>query len=172
MKEGDRWVWRIRPFTLYKFRTMHGGRTQHLHEAYMTAYIAGDEARMAKLRGSESDSYKLINDPRITRVGRLLRKLSLDELPQLWNVLNGTMSLVGPRPPLPYEAELYEDRHLARMASRPGLTGWWQVSGRCETGFEDMVRLDVEYISRPSILFDLKIIALTVPAVLSGRGGG
>ena len=173
VRVNGEWVWDVRAFTMYKFRTMRQDIESDLHRVYMSAYIAGDEERMAALRGADaSDTYKLVNDPRITRVGRILRATSLDELPQLWNIVLGHMSLVGPRPPLPYEVEQYQERHLARMASMPGLTGWWQVKGRCETGFEEMVRLDLEYIGQRSLLLDLKIIVLTLPAVLSGRGGG
>jgi lipopolysaccharide/colanic/teichoic acid biosynthesis glycosyltransferase len=140
----------------------------------MAAYITGDEERMALLQGdgSEPGSYKLTCDPRVTRLGALLRRFSLDELPQLWDIIKGDMTLVGPRPPLPYEVELYDDRHLRRMAGTPGLTGWWQVRGRCETDFEEMVDLDLEYVDRQSIWFDLKVLALTLPAVISRRGAG
>ncbi len=173
VRYGSQWRWEIEPFTCYKLRTMELGAAPGLHQEYMEAYIVGNEGRLGELRGDGGgDSYKLVNDPRITRVGRLLRTLSLDELPQLWNVLRGEMSLVGPRPPIPYEVELYEARHLARLASPTGLTGWWQVKGRCATGFEDMVDLDLDYIGRRSIWFDLWILVLTIPAVLSQRGAG
>lgn len=117
-------------------------------------------------------SYKLVKDPRITRVGRVIRSLSIDELPQLWNILRGDMSLVGPRPPIDYEVELYEDRHLQRFATPQGLTGWWQVRGRATTGFEQMVDIDLDYIERQGVGLDFWILALTVPAVLFGRGAG
>jgi lipopolysaccharide/colanic/teichoic acid biosynthesis glycosyltransferase len=172
VKVGGSTHWRVEPFRLYKFRTMRSDANEGLHRAYMAAYIRGDEAGMAELRGSEAVSYKMTSDPRITRVGAVLRRSSLDELPQLWNVLRGDMSLVGPRPPLPYEVERYQAWHLHRMAGQCGLTGWWQVRGRCETAFEDMVRLDLEYINRRSLGLDLKILLLTVPAVITGRGGG
>ena len=171
-KVDGNWGWEIQPFTFYKFRTMTVGAAPTLHQEYMTAYIKGDAAVMLGLQDASATSYKLSNDHRITRVGKLLRKLSIDELPQLWNILKGEMSLVGPRPPLPYEVEMYEDHHLARMASPSGLTGWWQINGRCETRFEEMVELDLDYIGRRSIWLDLKIIALTMPAVLTGRGAG
>ena len=166
------WVWTIEPFTLYKFRTMQIDADSSLHRNYMAAYLVGDEAQLAELRPGrkDGDSYRPINDPRVTRVGGFLRKFSLDELPQLWNVLSGEMSLVGPRPPLPYEVEMYQERHLRRLVSTPGVTGWAQVRGRCTLAFEDTVRLDLEYIERQSIWFDLKVLLLTVPIVLSRKG--
>ena len=165
-------VWAVEPFTLYKFRTMQINADSSLHRNYMAAYLVGDEAQLALLRPGrkDGDSYRPINDPRVTRVGGLLRKFSLDELPQLWNVLSGEMSLVGPRPPLPYEVEMYQERHLRRLVSTPGVTGWAQVRGRCTLAFEDTVRLDLEYIERQSIWFDLKVLLLTVPIVLSRKG--
>jgi lipopolysaccharide/colanic/teichoic acid biosynthesis glycosyltransferase len=109
-------------------------------------------------------------DPRITRVGRFLRRFSLDELPQLINVMRGDMSLVGPRPPLPVEVAAYEDWHYDRLEVRPGITGLWQVHGRSELGFDDYVRLDLFYIENWSITLDLFILAKTIPAVVSSRG--
>jgi lipopolysaccharide/colanic/teichoic acid biosynthesis glycosyltransferase len=114
--------------------------------------------------------FKLAGDERVTRVGRLLRRTSLDELPQLWNVLRGDMSLVGPRPPIPYEVEHYPAHWFPRFAVKPGLTGLWQVSGRSELTLEQMVALDIEYVQRRSPLLNLSILARTVPAVLSTRG--
>lgn len=167
---GQSWV--LRPFTMYKFRTMHWDADHVLHREYMEAYLSGDERRLLGLRPGrkEGDSYRPINDPRVTRVGAVLRKLSLDELPQLWNVLKGDMSLVGPRPPVPYEVRLYEQHHLQRLAALPGITGWAQVRGRSAVGFKEMLRLDLEYLERRSILFDLKVLMLTIPAVVSGKG--
>jgi lipopolysaccharide/colanic/teichoic acid biosynthesis glycosyltransferase len=172
VRSGNRWIWQVEPFTFYKFRTMRQDAAPGVHREYMQAYISGDERGMAAVKRSSDGSYKLTNDRRVTRVGRLLRKLSIDELPQLWNVLIGDMSLVGPRPPLPYELEVYEQRHLARMAGPVGLTGWWQINGRCETAFEEMIVLDIDYIHRSSLWFDIKIMVRTVPAVLTGRGAG
>ena len=166
------WVWQIEPFTLYKFRTMTADADHAIHQDYMAAYLSGDEKRLRALRPGrrEGDSYRPAHDPRVTRVGSLLRKLSLDELPQLLNILRGDMSLVGPRPPLPYEVTMYQERHLPRLASLPGLTGWAQICGRTAIGFEDVVRRDLEYIARRSIWFDLKILFLTIPVVVSGKG--
>lgn len=172
VRQDSGWVWALESFTFYKFRTMAVDAPSAIHQKYMSAYIAGDAKAMAQMSSATDGTYKLTADPRITRVGRVLRKLSIDELPQLWNVLIGDMSLVGPRPPLPYEVELYDDRHLRRMACASGLTGWWQVNGRCETGFEEMVGLDLDYIDRSSLWLDLKIVVRTIPTVLTGRGAG
>ena len=165
-------AWSIEPFTLFKFRTMRAHADHSFHMAYMEAYLSGDEQRLLALRPDrkEGESYRPATDPRVTRVGAALRKLSLDELPQLWNVLRGDMTLVGPRPPMPYEVERYSTSHLRRLASRPGLTGLAQVRGRAAIGFEDVVAYDLEYINHRSVWFDLKILLLTVPTVLTGKG--
>ena len=172
VEDEVRGVWMTEPFTLYKFRTMKVDADPTLHRDYMAAYLTGDEQRLTTLRPGRKpgDSYRPAHDPRVTRVGTVLRKLSLDELPQLWNVLLGQMSLVGPRPPLSYEVVLYREHHLERLAGPPGVTGWAQVRGRSGIGFEETVQLDVEYLRRQSIWHDLKVLLLTVPAVLSGRG--
>jgi lipopolysaccharide/colanic/teichoic acid biosynthesis glycosyltransferase len=122
------------------------------------------------LNQAQGPAFKLHNDPRVTRVGKLLRKTSLDELPQLWHVLKGDMSLVGPRPPFPEEVEKYEPWMLKRLSVRPGLTCLWQIRGRSDLSFEEWMRLDIEYVDRCSFLLDVKILVLTVPAVLSARG--
>ena len=114
--------------------------------------------------------FKMKNDPRVTGVGRFLRKLSLDELPQLFNVIKGDMSLVGPRPPLPREVTQYEEWMMARLEVRPGITGLWQVSGRSELPFEDYVRLDLFYIENWSLAYDLFILAKTIPTLATARG--
>jgi lipopolysaccharide/colanic/teichoic acid biosynthesis glycosyltransferase len=166
------WDWVVEPFTLYKFRTMTIDADQSVHRRYMEAYLSGDEATLTSLRPGreQGDSYRPTNDQRVTRVGAVLRKLSLDELPQLWNVLRGEMSLVGPRPPMLYEVEMYRQHHLLRLTCLPGLTGWAQVKGRCSIGFDDMLRLDIEYLAGQSIWFDLKVLLLTIPVVLSMKG--
>jgi lipopolysaccharide/colanic/teichoic acid biosynthesis glycosyltransferase len=115
-------------------------------------------------------AFKMKNDPRVTRVGRWLRKTSLDELPQLWNVLRGEMSLVGPRPAVPEEVAEYEPWHKRRFEVQPGITGLWQATGRSDTSFDEMVRLDIYYAEHWSLGLDLRILLLTIPAVISGRG--
>ena len=114
----------------------------------------------------------MIGDERVTRLGAKLRSLSIDELPQLWNVAKGDMSVVGPRPPIEYELPMYSELDLRRLAGPPGLTGWWQVNGRSELTFQEMVELDVTYLDRQSIWLDLRILARTVPTVFSTRGAG
>jgi lipopolysaccharide/colanic/teichoic acid biosynthesis glycosyltransferase len=146
-----------RTFTAYKFRTM----------------VLDAEARKAELSGlNEADGpvFKIRNDPRMTRIGRFLRRASLDEIPQFWNVLRDEMSLVGPRPQLPEEVGLYEEWHRRRLEVKPGLTGLWQVLGRSDTSFDDMVRLDIYYAENWSPGMDLRIMLETIPAVLSGKG--
>jgi lipopolysaccharide/colanic/teichoic acid biosynthesis glycosyltransferase len=173
-KDGRGSSWVVHPFVLFKFRTMEVGASDALHRDYMSAYLNGDEGRLRMLRPDRKDgeSYRPSRDPRLTRVGALLRKLSLDELPQLWNVVRGEMSLVGPRPPMPYEVEMYKDRHLPRLAVLPGLTGLAQVRGRAAIGFEDTVRWDLVYLQRRSLWLDTKILLMTIPAVLTRRGAG
>jgi lipopolysaccharide/colanic/teichoic acid biosynthesis glycosyltransferase len=157
-----------RPFTFLKFRSMRVDADSAPHRQFATAFIQG------KAQPQPSDSgqlYKLVRDRRVTRVGHFLRRSSLDELPQLWNVLRGEMSLVGPRPPIPYEVECYRPEHLRRLTVKPGITGLWQVSGRSATTFEQMVALDVAYIRRRSLLLDLSILWRTVPVVLLRKDG-
>lgn len=157
-----------RLFLLYKFRTMIADADPELHREYQRAFIAGRAE--ANLGNAQQPTYKLFADPRITRVGRFLRRTSLDEVPQLLNVLMGDMSVVGPRPPIPYEVEAYELWHRKRLDMKPGLTGLWQVSGRNRLPFEEMVRLDLFYIENWSLLLDLKILLRTA-LVMIGREG-
>ena len=155
-----------RIFLFYKFRTMRADADDRLHREYQEKLIAGrPEANVGDV---EKPAYKLRADARITRLGRILRRLSLDELPQLLNVLRGDMSVVGPRPPIPYEVENYELWHRKRLDMKPGVTGLWQVSGRNRLPFEEMVRLDLFYIENWSLLLDLKIILRTLPVMLRG----
>ena len=152
-----------RPFTLYKFRTMRlGGEDDALHRL-IEAELCGEDTTC-------DGSTKLADDPRITRSGRLLRRTSLDELPQLLNVLRGEMSLVGPRPCLPWEAELFPPQFADRFTVRPGLTGLWQVTGRSTVGTLDMLRMDVAYVRSRGLRLDLWILLVTIPSLL--RGGG
>jgi lipopolysaccharide/colanic/teichoic acid biosynthesis glycosyltransferase len=163
----------VTTFTFYKFRTMYQNTNSALHREFTRAYINGDEKALITLQKThqaENCRYKIANDPRVTRVGRLLRKTSLDELPQFWNVLKGDMSLVGPRPPLPYEVEVYELAHLRRLDAKPGLTGLWQVTARSSASFEEMVRLDIEYAESQSLWLDLMILWKTPLAIFSGKG--
>jgi exopolysaccharide biosynthesis polyprenyl glycosylphosphotransferase len=155
-----------RVFLFYKFRTMHPDTDDGSHREFQRRYIAGQAD--VKLAGDGRPVYKLQADPRITRVGRWLRRLSLDELPQLLNVLRGDMSVVGARPPIPYEVESYELWHRKRLDMKPGMTGLWQVSGRNRLPFDEMVRLDLFYIENWSLLLDLKIILKTLPVMLRG----
>jgi lipopolysaccharide/colanic/teichoic acid biosynthesis glycosyltransferase len=135
---------------------------QSLHQTHIQAYV---EERLDTTR-----IVKLTDDPRVTRVGRILRRTSLDELPQLLNVLKGDMSLVGPRPVPIYEAAAYADWHRERLAALPGITGLWQVDGRGRVSFTEMVRMDIAYVRNQSLLLDIKLLLSTIPAVLSGRG--
>ena len=144
-------------FRMVKFRTMHADA-----EARRAALLATSER--------EGLCFKHRNDPRITPVGRILRRTSLDELPQLWNVLRGEMSLVGPRPALPEEVAGYSVAAMGRLAGLPGLTGLWQVSGRADIGFDDMVALDVAYLQAPSLRGDMALIFRTFSAVATARG--
>lgn len=153
------------PFDIKKFRTMSHGARHDRHRDYVLGLIAGDVKEPAA-----GSIYKLTTDDRITRVGRFLRRSSLDELPQLWNVLRGEMSLVGPRPPIPYEVDHYPPHWFGRFAVKPGLTGLWQVSGRCELTLEEMIRLDLEYARRRSVWLNVRILLKTPPVVIHGRG--
>jgi lipopolysaccharide/colanic/teichoic acid biosynthesis glycosyltransferase len=156
----------LEPFTVNKFRTMHSGAGHEKHREFVIGLIAGEQ----QAQSDEPNFFKIANDDRVTRVGRFLRKSSLDELPQLWNVLRGDMSLVGPRPPIPYEVEHYPPHWFDRFAVKPGMTGLWQVSGRSELTLEQMIALDVEYARTRSLWLNLKILARTVPVVFGGRG--
>jgi lipopolysaccharide/colanic/teichoic acid biosynthesis glycosyltransferase len=157
-------------FTCLKFRTMHMNSDSRIHFEYINSFIAGRDAK-GNMTKSERAIYKITDDPRITRVGKFLRRISFDEFPQLWNVLRGEMSLVGPRPPLPYEFDVYDYWHRRRICeSKPGVTGLWQVNGRSRVCFDDMVRLDLRYSREWSLWLDLKILLATPLAVLTGIG--
>jgi lipopolysaccharide/colanic/teichoic acid biosynthesis glycosyltransferase len=156
------------PFTLHKFRTMTTEADPQVHREYVKQLIAGEEAAHAD--GNGRNLYKLAADDRVTRVGRVLRKTSLDELPQMFDVLRGHMSLVGPRPVIPYEAELYPPAYDLRFTVKPGLTGLWQVNGRNERTYREMVQLDLAWAEHHSLLMYLSILART-PWVLVCRRG-
>lgn len=159
-----------RPFKFYKFRSMVHNSDDTIHRQFAAMFINGDEGGCAASNSGEK-VFKLKRDPRITPIGAFLRRTSLDELPQLLNILKGDMSLVGPRPPIAYEIENYQPWHMERLKAVPGLTGLWQVSGRSSVSFDEMVRLDIRYINEWSLWLDLAIIAKTVPVVLRGTGG-
>ena len=196
-EEDERWE--TDTFTMYKFRSMHQDADPSVHEAFIKAFIDGDKARMAQVQrettlaagslsspsdiddsveneetgsldDSELEAFKLTRDPRVTRVGRFLRRTSLDELPQFWNVLKGEMSLVGPRPDLPYSVEDYKPWHFERLNAKPGMTGLWQVYGRSQVTWDESVRLDIDYVRDQSLALDLRILLRTPLVVLSGKG--
>jgi exopolysaccharide biosynthesis polyprenyl glycosylphosphotransferase len=154
-----------RRFTFLKFRSMKCGSDSQLHQEYIRRFIGGE---ITKAHGA---TFKIKNDPRLTSIGGFLRRSSLDELPQLINVLRGEMSLVGPRPAIPYEIELYQPWHRSRFLEvKPGITGLWQVVGRSKTTFDDMVRLDLQYATQWSLWLDIKILLQTPRAVVSREG--
>ncbi len=155
-----------RPFVMYKFRTMRADSGDGIHREYVRRLLTEDNPPVGGARGL----YKLESDPRVTRVGRLLRRTSLDELPQLLNVVRGDMSLVGPRPALPYEAELFSTAHRTRFLVAPGVTGLWQIGGRSRLPMQQGLDLDVEYVQRRTFWLDLKILLKTVPAVFTADG--
>ncbi len=170
---GARWMqdgagvesWSPREFQILKFRSMVQNADQSIHESHIRAFVNGTIEQE-----TDDRNFKLDQDSRITRVGLLLRRTSIDELPQLINVVKGEMSLVGPRPVPIYEVEGYQPRHFERLHALPGITGYWQVQGRSQVSFEEMVGMDVWYVRNASFWLDLKILALTLPAVLRGKG--
>ncbi len=155
-------------FTFYKFRSMYQNVASEAHEKATAMFMDGSGELN---RGDKDMPYKLGVDSRITRVGRLIRKSSIDELPQLWNILKGDMSIVGPRPPVEYEVRRYSAYHFLRLAGKPGLTGTWQVYGRGRVTFEEMIEQDISYLGTQSIGYDLKLMLLTVPVMITGKGG-
>ncbi len=155
------------PFTVNKFRTMYSGADPAPHRDYIAQLVNGGGARQSD---GQHSLFKLAADDRVTRVGGFLRRTSIDELPQLWNVLRGDMSLVGPRPVVPYELEHYPTKYFERFAVKPGLTGLWQVSGRNEKSYTQMVELDIEYVERRSLRLDLLIFLRTFWVVIGRKG--
>ena len=157
-------------FTFYKFRSMQSGNNAQVHKDFVLKLISGNHSEINN-GDAENPLYKIKEDPRVTRVGKFIRKTSIDELPQLFNVLIGDMSMVGPRPPLSYEAEKYQSWHLNRILEmKPGITGLWQVEGRSRTDFNEAVRLDLKYLQTWTLLLDFKILIKTVKEVLQCRG--
>ena len=157
-------------FVFIKFRSMYVSTDAAIHKEYVRKFIVG-KANSSAQEGSKKGVYKITNDPRVTWIGRLLRRTSLDEIPQFWNVLKGEMSLVGPRPPIPYEIEAYDIWHRRRLLeSKPGITGLWQVHGRSKTTFDEMVRLDLQDSRMWTPMLDVKILLQTPRAVFSGDG--
>lgn len=165
VKKQGRIVWQLYFFRCYKLRTMRRDSDPAVHKEYLARFCSGYTDP-----GPKVAPFKLARDLRITRVGRWLRKTSLDELPQLVNVIRGEMSLVGPRPVPVYEVELYDERHFNRLAAKPGITGLWQVYGRSRVTFEEMVQMDVEYAQRSSLWCDCKLLLLTIRSVVSQKG--
>jgi lipopolysaccharide/colanic/teichoic acid biosynthesis glycosyltransferase len=158
-----------RGFTFLKFRSMHPDSDPSIHREYVKRFIGNGAAE--KPAAEPAATYKLTVDPRVTPIGRFLRRTSLDELPQFLNVLWGDMSLVGPRPPVPYEVECYSAWHRTRLlAAKPGITGLWQVAGRSRVKFDDMVRMDLRYATSWSLWLDLKILLQTPLAVFTANG--
>ncbi len=198
--DGQLGWWEISTCTCYKFRSMRQNADSELHRAFVTAFIHNDQKSMTSMQRqyeneapepahvfsqafihdddehvttSENENnvvHKLVHDPRVTSLGRILRKTSIDELPQFWNVLKGDMSLVGPRPAIQYEVDEYDPWHLQRLETKPGLTGLWQVEARSSVDFDEMVRLDIWYIENQSFWLDLQILFKTPFALLSRRG--
>jgi lipopolysaccharide/colanic/teichoic acid biosynthesis glycosyltransferase len=161
-------IWDVHDFNFYKFRSMRADNDEHEHKEHIKAYVSGELA----VDENDPTTFKAANDDRITRVGHILRATSIDELPQLINVIKGDMSLVGPRPVPTYEFEQYAPAHYERMTAMQGITGLWQVSGRCAVTFEEQIQLDIEYARNQSILMDLKLLFMTVPAVITKQGAG
>jgi lipopolysaccharide/colanic/teichoic acid biosynthesis glycosyltransferase len=153
-------------FEMFKFRSMYVNSDDAQHRTAIQHYMNG-----GALNDGADSPYKSQDDSRVTRIGKFIRATSFDELPQFWNVLRGDMSLVGPRPPLPFEVELYSLRDKLRLAGYPGLTGLWQVHGRSRVPFEEMVEMDIAYLQQQSLWEDIKLIFLTIPVVIQKRGG-
>ncbi len=172
ISRGNNYYWKRENFTLYKFRTMKVDGDPSRHKAYVQALILNDHKRINEVQGQQTQVRKLMDDPRIILPGKFLRKFSLDELPQFWNVLRGDMSMIGPRPALPYEIEVYNPWHMLRLEAQPGISGLQQVTARCSADFDEQVKFDIEYINSQSIWLDLKIALKTPLMILSTKGAG
>ncbi len=162
--------WEKVTFRCYKLRTMVCNADPALHKSYIKALINNDCDEIVALQGEDSETRKLTHDPRVTRIGKILRKTSMDEVPQFLNVLKGEMSLVGPRPAIPYEVEMYKPWHYRRLEAKPGITGLVQVTARCSGDFDEIVSIDIQYVKKQSFLLDMKILLKTPIAVISGKG--
>lgn len=165
IREQGRIVWEVCLFPCYKLRTMRKESDPEIHREYLRKFRNGEMEH-----GARHAPFKLSRDHRITFVGQWLRKSSLDELPQLLNVIRGDMSLVGPRPVPAYEVELYDQPHYDRLAAKPGITGVWQVYGRSRVTFEQMVAMDAGYVRQSSLMFDIKLLVMTIASVVSFKG--
>ena len=171
---NGRLTWEPTTFTFYKFRSMYQNSDSARHKAFFQAFVNNDADTMKSLQGDDEikngESFKMTNDPRVTPIGATLRKTSLDELPQLMNIMQGHMSLVGPRPCIPYEVEMYKDWYRERLNAKPGLTGLWQVEGRSAVTFEDTMKMDIQYVRTQNIVLDMKIFLMTPIAVIKSKG--
>lgn len=156
-------------FMFYKFRSMRVGNDDSQHRQYIKLFIEGKEEELRKFQGPKK-VYKITCDDRVTFIGKFLRRTSLDELPQLLNVLKGDMSMVGPRPHLPYEVELYQQWHRRRLEGMPGITGWWQIHGRSRVPFDEAVKMDIWYLEHQSLILDIRIMCRTITKAIVGRG--
>jgi lipopolysaccharide/colanic/teichoic acid biosynthesis glycosyltransferase len=170
IKRGGHYYWERTEFPCHKFRTMIDKADPSIHQAFINALINHDEEKLAAIQGSDNTIKKIVNDRRCTRIGHILRSTSVDELPQFWNVFRGEMSLVGPRPAIPYEVEMYKPWYFRRFEAKPGLTGLWQITARNSCDFDSMVKLDLEYIENQSFWYDLKIVIMTPLFVLFRKG--
>lgn len=157
-------------FTFYKFRSMRVGCDDSSHRKYMKFFIEGNEEGLNNFHQRGKKIYKMTCDDRVTMVGRFLRRTSLDELPQLLNVLKGDMSMVGPRPHIPYEVDMYQDWHRRRLQGLPGITGWWQIHGRSRVTFDESVKMDIWYLEHQSVILDIRIMLRTITKAIVGRG--
>lgn len=162
--------WERTDFLFYKFRTMVDKADPAVHRAFIKALIDHDELTIRNIQKGNCEVKKIANDSRVTRLGRFLRRTSLDEIPQFWNVLKGEMSLIGPRPAIPYEVEIYKSWYFLRFEAKPGMTGLWQVIARNSCDFDEMVMLDIDYVENKSSWLDLKILFKTPWVVLLHRG--
>ncbi len=170
INRGEGMSWERKDFFCIKLRSMADNAREDVHKEYIKAYIANDQATMQTMEGKDASMHKLVHDKRVTRIGKIIRKFSLDEIPQFWNVLQGEMSLVGPRPNIPYELEMYSARHFERLQATPGITGLQQITARCTASFDEQVNLDIQYIKTQSTWLDLKILLLTPIIIFTQKG--